>query len=54
MHMSENKKEGYSEDNTSISFAGDLYDEDGAELLGGHEIIVNTVNGENISCKLNG
>lgn len=52
--QAENKKEGYSEDNTSISFAGDLYDEDGAEMLGGHEIIVNTVNGENISCKLNG
>ena len=55
--QAENKKEGYSEDNTSISFAGDLYgkdDEYGIGLLGGHEIIVNTVNGENISCKLNG
>lgn len=53
----ENKKEGYSENNTLISFAGDLFGEDGeygVGLLGGHEIVVNTVNGENISCKLNG
>lgn len=51
------KKEGYSEENTTISFAGDLYDEDGecgTGLLGGHEIVASTVNGECIECSLNG
>ena len=52
-----NKREGYSSENTSISFAGDLYGEDdeyGVGLLGGHEIVASTVNGENIECSLNG
>ena len=52
-----NGKEGYSEENTSISFAGDLYGEDGkygVGLLGGHEIVANIVNGNKINCSLNG
>jgi len=50
-----NKREGYSEENTSISFAGELYYEDGVGcLLGEHEIVASTANGENIECSLNG
>lgn len=46
-----NKREGYSE----ISFAGELYYEDGVGcLLGEHEIVASTANGENIECSLNG
>ena len=52
-----NKEEGYSEENTTITFAGDLYGEDGeygVGLLGGHEIVASTVNGDDIGCSLNG
>ena len=52
-HIS-NKKESYSDVDTSISFSGDLYGENGEYLLGGHEIVANTTDGNDIDCSLNG